>query len=202
MKANTIQNIIAILAISVFSLHPVNAQSDSVRTIDPSRSIVYASDTIPVMHLPEINVYNKSKFSYLINNRKYRRTIANVKKAHPYAVIANDRLSMLDSTLMTIDSEQERKIYSEETEAKILEEFKKEVRRLTVKQGIILVKLIDRETGRTSYQALRDVRGGITAFFWQGIARLYGYNLKMEFEPKGEDKVIEDIVTAMEWGLI
>ncbi len=203
MKVKIIKYIIPALVLFMCLLSPARAQADtSKHVIRTNRAIVYASDTVPVMHIPAVNIYDVNKYNYLLNSRKYRRIIRNVKKAHPYAVIANLKLRHLDSTLVDIDSKKERKEYTEVAEAEIMAEFENEIKRLTVKQGIILVKLIDRETGKTSYEVLKDIRGGFTAFFWQGIARLFGNNLKMQFDPDGEDKVIEDIVMAMEWGLI
>ena len=87
-------------------------------------------------------------------------------------------------------------------EKEIMDKFEKSVKRLTITQGIILVKLIDRETGRTSYNVIKDLKGGFTAFFWQGIARLFGNNLKLQYDPLGEDKVMEDIVQGIEAGFI
>lgn len=194
-----------ILSLCLIFLISVNsiAQSDTLSSRNQSnRAIVYASDTIPVVNLPAVNIYDINKYSYLLKNWKYRRTIYNVKKAYPFAVIANARLKSLDSTLMTIHSEKESKVYSKEAEALIMNEFEEEVKKLTVKQGIILVKLIDRETGMTSYEVIKDIRGGFTAFFWQGIARIFGNNLKTQFDPLGDDKLIEDIVMAMQWGII
>ena len=81
-------------------------------------------------------------------------------------------------------------------------EFEKEVKKLTISQGIILVKLIDRETGRTSYQVIKELKGGFTAFFWQGLARIFGNNLKAEYDPVDKDRVIEDIVMGIEAGFI
>lgn len=83
-----------------------------------------------------------------------------------------------------------------------MDEFEKEVKHLTVTQGIILVKLIDRETGRTSYQVIRELKGRFTAFLWQGIARIFGNNLKAEYDPDDKDRIIEDIVQGIEAGFI
>lgn len=201
MNVKTAKNIIVLLTLFMGFFNSAEAQSDSVRIIDPEKAIVYADGSMPSMIIPSVNIYDISKFNYL-HHWKYRRTIYNVKKAHPYAVVANLRLSHLDSSLVQIDSKKERAEYIKEAEKLIMQEFEDEVKRLTIKQGIILVKLIDRETGMTSYEVLKDIRGGFTAFFWQGIARLFGNDLKMQFDPEGEDKVIEDIVVAMEWGLI
>lgn len=201
MKVKTAKNRIVTLVLFLGMIIPAKAQSDSLRLINPDRAIVYANDTLPVMHIPAVNIYDISKYDYL-HNWRYRRTIYNVKKAYPYAVIANLKLSHLDSSLVHIKSKKERAEYTKMAEKEIMQEFEDEVKRLTVKQGIILVKLIDRETGKTSYEVLKDIRGGFTAFFWQGIARLFGNDLKMQFDPEGEDKVIEDIITAIEWGII
>ena len=128
--------------------------------------------------------------------------IRNVKKAYPYAQIAGVRLKELDDMLATIQNEKVQKAYIDKAEKEIMEQFEKEVKRLTVTQGIILVKLIDRETGRTSYQVIKELKGSITAFFWQGIARIFGNNLKTEYDPDDQDKVMEDIVLGIEAGFI
>lgn len=180
----------------------VSGQQDAERkTIAPLPPLVYRSDTLPVMAIPELNIYDVSKFNYL-KSRRYRRMIHNVKKAYPYAVIANERLKDLDDELSKMKSRKEQKAYMNEAEKEIMQEFEDELKKLTISQGIILVKLIDREIGHTSYEVIKDIRGGFTAFFWQGIARLFGNNLKMQYDPDGEDKVIEDIIKAMEVGFI
>ncbi len=170
-------------------------------TTAPRPPLVYRSDTLPVMQIPELIIYDVSKFNYL-KSRRYRRMIHNVKKAYPYAVIANERLKALDEELSKFNSERHQKAYMKEAEKEIMKEFENELKKLTITQGIILVKLIDREIGHTSYEVIKDIRGGFTAFFWQGIARIFGNNLKMQYDPDGEDQVIEDIITAIEYGYI
>jgi hypothetical protein len=181
-----------------------NLQSQQVEEDNSgiTRGIIEGQDTIPLIELPEVKVYERKDFEYLYLKRRYRRLIRNVKKAYPYAKIAGVRLKALDDKLVTIDSEKERKDYIEKAEGEIMQQFEKEVKKLTVTQGIILVKLIDRETGRTSYQVIKELKGGITAFFWQGIARIFGNNLKAEYDPEQNDRIIEDIVLGIEAGFI
>jgi hypothetical protein len=167
-----------------------------------ARGVVEGSDTLAMIELPGVTVYERKDFEYLYLKRRYRRMIRNVKKAYPYARIAGIRLKELDDYLVTIDNEKEQKAYINKAEKEILEQFEREVKKLTVTQGIILVKLIDRETGRTSYQVIKELKGGITAFFWQGIARIFGNNLKTEYDPEDQDKVMEDIVRGIEAGFI
>lgn len=167
----------------------------------PDRPLVYRSDTLPVMIIPQVNIYDVNKYNYL-KSRRYRRQIYNVKKAYPYAKIARHRLRNLDSKLAEISSKKERKTFVKEAEKEIMSEFEDELRKLTIKQGIILVKLIDREVGQTSYEVVKEIRGGFTAFFWQGVARFFGNDLKMQYDPNGEDRVTEDIIMAIEQGFI
>lgn len=167
-----------------------------------ARAVIEGSDTIPIIALPEVRVYEKKDFEYLYLKRRYRRMIHNIKKAYPYAQVAGIKLKELDDHLAAMNSEKEQKAYIDQAEQAIMAEFEKEVKKLTVTQGIILVKLIDRETGRTSYQVIKELKGGITAFFWQGIARIFGNNLKTEYDPLEQDKIMEDIVLGIEAGYI
>lgn len=167
-----------------------------------TRAVVEGSDTLPIFELPEVLVYERRDFEYLYLKRRYRRMIRNIKKAYPYAQIAGVKLKELDDHLATLNSEKEQKAYINQAEKEIMDQFEKQVKRLTVTQGIILVKLIDRETGRTSYQVIKELKGGFTAFFWQGIARIFGNNLKTEYDPENQDKVMEDIVLGIEAGFI
>lgn len=178
------------------------SQNNKTLTIPhPSPPLVYRSDTIPVMIIPEVNIYDVNKYNYL-KSWKYRRTVYNVKKAYPYAIIARSRLKKLDEQLMQMDSQKERKEYMKNSEKEIMDEFESQIRKLTISQGIILVKLIDREIGLTSYEVIKNLRGGFPAFFWQGIARLFGNDLKMQYDPEGEDKVVEDIIMAIDRGFL
>lgn len=170
--------------------------------ITVTRAVVEGSDTIAIIELDEVSVYEKRDFEYLYLKRRYRRMIRNIKKAYPYAQVAGVKLKELDDHLLTIESEKEQKVYIDKAEKEIMAQFEKEVKRLTITQGIILVKLIDRETGRTSYQVIRELKGNITAFFWQGIARIFGNNLKTEYDPDDQDKIMEDIVLGIEAGFI
>ena len=184
--------------IGALMIKPLEAQDSIIVT----RAVVVGNDTLPIIELPEVKVYQRADFEYLYLKRRYRRLIRNVKKAYPYAMVAGRELQALDLHLATLPSEKKRKAYVDQAEKEIMDRFEKDVRKLTISQGIILVKLIDRETGRTSYKVIKELKGNITAFFWQGIARIFGNNLKTEYDPGGEDRIIEDIVRGIEAGFI
>jgi hypothetical protein len=190
------------VALLLVPLPELQAQEPRVEPPVVARAVVEGSDTIPLLELPEVRVYERRDFEYLYLKRRYRRMIRNVKRAYPYAQIAGVRLKELDDHLVTLKSEKEQREYINQAEKEIMQEFENEVRKLTVTQGIILVKLIDRETGRTSYQVIKELKGGITAFFWQGIARIFGNNLKTEYDPVNDDRILEDIVLGIEAGFI
>ena len=193
---------VLLVAVLLCHLEEVRAQEGQGDRSVVTRALVEGSDTLPIVELPEVIVYERKDFDYLYLKRRYRRMIHNIKKAYPYAQIAGIRLKELDDHLLTLESEKERKEYINSAEKEIMNQFEKEVKRLTVKQGIILVKLIDRETGRTSYQVIKELKGGFTAFFWQGIARIFGNNLKTEYDPLHQDRIMEDIVLGIEAGFI
>jgi hypothetical protein len=157
-------------------------------------------DTILVSDLPEVIIYP----GYLYKNKwdfwRYRRLVYNVKKAYPYAKLAAEKLEEIDYNLSKIKSEKKQKKYIKEAEDELMDEFEDEVKHLTITQGRILMKLIDRETGDTTYYLLKDLKGNLSAVFWQAVARVFGSNLKTTYDPDGEDKLIEQIVLMIEAG--
>ena len=98
---------------------------------------------------------------------------------------------------MTND-ERVKKALVNKTEKEIKARFEGELKNLTINQGRILIKLIDRQTGNTSYVVLEELKGNLSAFFWQSLARLFGHNLKAHYDPNGEDAEIEKIIKTIE----
>jgi hypothetical protein len=92
-----------------------------------AKGVVHGEDTLAMVELEEVSVYESGDYSYLLLKRKYRRLIRNVKKAYPYAKIAGEKLQELDSTLAGIESEKERKETVARAEKAIMEEFEKDM---------------------------------------------------------------------------
>ena len=181
---------------------PVLSQGINPDSIHVTRGIIEGNDTIAMIELEEVRVYKRSDFEYLTYKRRDMRLVRNVKKAYPYSKIASRLLKELDEELAKLQSEADQKDFINQAEKEIMQQFEKDLRQLTITQGIILVKLIDRETGQTSYEVIKDLKGGFSAFLWQGIARIFGNNLKAEYNPEGEDAKIEDIVRGIEAGFL
>ena len=114
------------------------------------------------------------------------------------------RFCLTDEYATEVSDASERKRMMKEAEDELTSQYTEELKKLNFSQGAILIRLIDRETGNTSYQVVRELRGRLRAFFYQGFARLWGYNLKSEYDPHNnpEDDNIETIVTLLERGQI
>jgi hypothetical protein len=134
--------------------------------------------------------------------RQYDRLQKKVIKVYPYARAAADVMEMYNSVCLKITDEKERKRLLDQAEEEMKRQFEKDLRGLTVSEGVILIKLIDRETGSNSYALVQELKGKFSAFMWQGLARMFGHNLKSEYEADGEDVWIENIVQQIEDGFI
>jgi hypothetical protein len=162
--------------------------------------LVIDGDTILVSTIEEVYIMPMRKFSSKRDMRKYQKLVQNVKKVYPYAKLAKKKYDEVSAKLLTIETERERKVYMEQVEVEIKDEFEEDLKKLTISQGRILLKLIDREIGETSYDLLKEFRGKFSAFFWQTFARIFGHNLKSTFDPTGEDKLLNEIVIMIENG--
>jgi hypothetical protein len=155
---------------------------------------------LPEVEIKEVTVYAHPRFPRKSDFRKYERLIYNLKKVYPYALIVRSRLARVDTDMRNIDNENDRKEYLKKVEKDVFAEYEGAIRDMTITQGRLLIKLIDRETLNTSYTLIKDYRGKIAAAFWQGIARIFGTNLKEEYDPYGEDALIESIILEIDSG--
>ena len=156
--------------------------------------------TLPEVEIKEVTVYAHPQFPKKSDFRKYERLVYNLKKVYPYALIVRARLSKVNEELSNIKSDKERKDYLKKVEKDVFANYEGDIRDMTITQGRLLIKLIDRETQNTSYALIKDYRGKLAAAFWQGIARIFGSNLKEEYDPYGEDSLIETIILEIDAG--
>jgi hypothetical protein len=163
------------------------------------RSTIFKGDTIAVIDLKTAVITGARVFSNADEERKYRRLVRDVKKAYPYAKIAGQRIKEYND-LIADKNNRSRKKLMKEAEKNLKAEFKKDLENLTVNQGKILMKLIDRETGNSSYDLVKEYRGRVTAFFWQSFAVIYDddLNMKVRYDKEGDDKIIEEIIQMID----
>ena len=179
-------------------------------SIDQSKvNVVYGridenGDTLLFVNLPEVDISLMNHYFEITETASGRRLVRNVRKAYPYAKLAGKKFHEYDTLLLAAKNDAERRKMMKQAEKEITDQYTEELKDLTLSQGAILIRLIDRETGDTSYKVLQELRGKVRAVFYQGFARLWGYNLKTEYDPKQneEDDKIETIVTLLERGAI
>lgn len=161
---------------------------------------VYNGDTIPSIRFQDVYVYA----DYIYKNKKqyeaWSRTKYNVKKVYPYAILAAAKLKEYNAIMEKMPNENMKKAYLKVIEKQLKEEFEEPLKDLTITQGRILLKLIDRETGNTSYELVKGLRGNFQAFMWQSVARLFGSNMKTGYDAEGEDIMIERAIKLIEAG--
>ena len=167
-----------------------------------NKAIVVDNDTISNINLSTHYVVGRKKFENKRQEIRYTRLVRYVKKVYPYAKLAGEKLDSYDSLLRVTPNERDRKKIMKQAEKDIRAEYEGKLRKFTIGQGKILVKLIDRETNHSSYKLLKELRGSVSAILWQGVGRIFGYNLKIKYDPAGEDKDIEKIIQLIDIGAI
>lgn len=154
-------------------------------------------DTISVVPIKPVFVFSKKA-----DLRRYRKLVEAVKKVYPVAQAAKAQMVQMEAELLRLETKKEQKQYIKGIAAAIKKEYTPVLKHMTRTQGRVLLKLIDRETKYTAYEILREFRGGFVAGFWQSVSRIFGQNLKSEYDREGDDKVLEQIVLYYEAGLL
>lgn len=197
----------AILLIFLF-VADVSGQIDSIKqkndTLKGKSFLLQKVDrngvVLPEVEIKEVTVYAHPTFTKKRDFRKYEKLVFNIKKVYPYALIVRNKLTQVNEDMRNLKSDKERKEYMKKVEKNVFAEYEDDMSQMTISQGRLLIKLIDRETQNTSYTLIKDYRGKFAAAFWQGIARIFGTNLKEEYDAYGEDALIESIILEIEAG--
>ena len=172
------------------------AQAQRLRGVLRQEWIVEKGDSIPSIEVLPVYVFNRP-----IDLRRYRRMVDAVKKVYPLAQLAKAKMREMEEHLLTLDKKEQR-AYIKKCYKEVLDEYTPVAKRMTRTQGKVFIKLIDRETDYTAYELIKEFRGGFVASFWQGIGRIFGHNLKVEYDKENIDKVLEQIVVYYEAGLL
>ena len=164
--------------------------------------IVSGGDTIPVFHLPTAHVFAIKKFKNNKERQAYTKLIRDVKKAYPYARAIASSIIETYEYMQTLPDEKARQKHMEEVQKYLMDRYKPEMKKMTKTQGKILIKLVDRECGTSSYEIVKALLGSFKAGFYNIFAGLFGNSLKSRYDPDGEDADIEAIVVQIEQGTI
>ena len=163
-------------------------------------AVIIGGDTIPRYYLRDLNVVKRVSLSE-DEIKKNKRLIRNIKKMLPYAKAARRELDIIDREASGL-SKSERRKYMKAKEDEIMDRYADELKKCTVTQGKVLLKLLDRETGKSAYTCVGELRGKVRAGFYQSFAWIFGFKLKARYDPEHnkEDNLIERITLYVESG--
>ncbi|KJJ38806.1 DUF4294 domain-containing protein [Aequorivita vladivostokensis] len=191
------------ICLIIFGLNPLYGQTDTeyLKKRKDSSEVMYyiiEGDTVAreMIDLDEVILLDRLKFKSEQDRRRYLILRRKTRKVYPYAKLASERLTTMTERLKTIEKKRDRKIYTKRVQKYIEGEFSEKLKKLTHTEGQILVKLIHRQTGRTAFDLVKELRTGWRAFWYNTTASLFEISLKEEYRPFDvkEDYLIEDIL--------
>jgi len=177
--------------------HRVDTLSDRFYLL---QNVERNGEKLPEIEIKDVTILGKRKLFEGFQYWRYERLVYNVKKTYPYALIVREKFKEVNATLQKMPDDKTRKDYLKDIEKQVFHDYEADMREMTISQGKILIRLIDRETNITSYDLIKQYRGKISASFWQGIARIFGTNLKEAYDPYGDDLLIENIISEIDAG--
>ena len=134
--------------------------------------------------------------------RRYYKLVFNFNKVYPYALVGRKMMAQVDSTIAAdVTKRSERNRYINDVEKELFRLFEKDIRNMTISQGLVLMRLVDRECGMSAFSIIKTYENGFAANFWQLVARIFSQNLKTRYDPsKGEDARIEELCKIWDSG--
>lgn len=182
----------------IASVQAVLHGQDTTKITVPAKIIL--GDTLPEVNLNSVIIVPAMKFDGKRDAARYDRMVYNIKLVYPYAKLAGIKLKQIKTVLDTISNDRQRRAFLKKSEKELEAQFGNQIRDLTFSQGKILIKLIYRETGSSTFSIARELKGGFNAFVYQTLARLFGYDLKTIYDPQGQDAPIERVILMIDAG--
>jgi len=183
-----------------FALLPVlftfeaKAQTGELDTLRVYAMIDTNGDTIPYSILPPVSVFTQLTREQKKYWAEWTRLRNAVYVTYPYAIAASKIMNEINVKLVNVDSRKERRKIIHAREKELKREFTDKLTKLSVYQGKVLMKLINRQTGNNCYEIIEEYKGFMSAAFWQGVAFVFGSNLKQAYDASGKDRDMERIV--------
>lgn len=166
------------------------------------RAQINNGDTIAVINLREVYIFPQRKFKNKREQAKYNKLVRDVKRTLPYAKMVYETLIETYEYIETLPTEKAKQEHLKRMEKELFAEYKPVLKKLSLSQGKLLIKLIDRECNQSSYNLVKAFLGSFRAGFWNLFAGLFGASLKTEYDPYGKDALTEQVVILVENGLI
>lgn len=206
-NVKNIRWVLLLLFLCVGSLR-ISAQNDAFnQPTTPAVSyavmevVVENGDTLFIGgYIREVFIYPPLVFTSKKQEQFYWRTVRDVKKALPYARLVSSEIARVNADLFKLSTDAERKKYLKEFEKNAFKQYAGELKKLTINQGKMLMKLIDRECEVNTYDLIKAYKGSVPAFFWNAVAHLFGSSLKTDYDGADKDRIVERVVTLVDAG--
>ena len=177
----------------------VYAYSDEY-VVDSVRLQVNSNDTFYLARMQDIWVYPQMVFTSKKQERFYWKTVRDVKKTLPFAKELAIEMRVADQQLALLPDDKARRKWWKQHEKYLFKKYENDFRRMTASQGQMLMKLMDRESDKTSYEIIKHYRGKASANFWQFVAKLFKNDLKEEYDASDKDRIVERVINLVEAG--
>jgi hypothetical protein len=196
--------IYTILILCILCCPKSQAQGIKIKNLPPDlhKAVIDKGDTIAMVYLQEVIVYPELRFKNKRAKQNYDKLVRDVKRTLPYAKMVYYTLIETYEYMETLPNDKARENHLKRMEKELFQEYKPELKKFTLTQGKLLIKLIDRECNQSSYRILKAYLGSFRAGFWNIFAGMFGASLKSEYDPKGKDALTERVVVMVERGLI
>ena len=165
-------------------------------------AVIEDKDTIPLVYLKEVIIFPPLTFNSNKERQEYDKLVRDVKRTLPYAKLVYNTLIETYEYIQTLPDDNSREAHLKKMEKELFRDYKPELKKLTLTQGKLLLKLINRECNQSSYQLVGAFLGKIRASFWNLFASMLGASLKTDYDPKGKDAMTERVVQLVERGQI
>lgn len=191
------KGLVLALVLAILSIVDVTAQRRRPRGYWHQEWVILDGDSVPMIHLNPIRKYARKA-----DMRRYWRLVRAVKKCYPIAQEAKGLMREMEVELIALPTKREQKMYIKAVQKRLIRQYTPVLKKMTISEGKVLLKLIDREVESTAFEIVKEFRGGFVAGFWQTFAKLFGNDLKLDYQPDGRDKMLERIVVYYEKGLL
>ncbi len=202
LQAVKLKILILTAAVLLAAAAPLRSQGARRITGTPMYySVTEAGDTVFHDSLDPVWVFPKGKGMKSGDWRKYYRLVQNFNKVYPYALVGRKMMAQVDSTMAAdVSKRSQRNRYVNDVEKELFRIFEKDIRGMTVSQGLLLMKLVDRECGMSAYEIIKTYESGFAANFWQLVAKLFSQDLKSRYDPAGKDAKTEELCKIWDSG--
>lgn len=185
-----------LLLLVTFSLSAM-CQSRRERPFWRQEWAVENGDSIAVIHITPVRKYARKP-----DMRRYARLVRAVKRVYPIAEEAKVLMATMEEELLALPNKKQQKLYIKGIEKRLIREYTPVLKKMTIYDGRVLLKLIDRQTDDTAFEIIKEFRGRVEAGLWQALAKMFGNNLKTDYNPAKDDQLLEQIVVLYEKGLL